>query len=376
MGLYKLRLGSLSDFTEFAASGDPMPKFNAARQSRYNNDGNIVAIEYTVSLTLFYPGDGTLTGIWTDWDATESRMNNQIVDVRLLEDNTVRHSWLVSDHESSPRILSISPSGQGRGQFATFLQLNMELFIQKGHTVHGTNIVDKNRVVTTTIEDGVSEHTGTITARGSGAELAVDSFRDVISAFGIIDSETKVEQIDQDTWTATYKVSAPSGTGGSPTLLEMSETISVEGGGRDKRFMRVTGDGNPVEFDGPIREVVVTITGTSRAKLLDNLVIPNRDAFPGHVPDDSFEIEGKGSNQVGDANEYIARYTQLFMLPDKAQLQDLLTPSTLRNIAQQNGKQPSLGQKDAQGAGGNQGFNQGVVVKVAEQMGRVPHGRP
>lgn len=323
--MYTLRIGSLTDYTEFSTSGDPMPKFNTGRTNIYNQNGSIVAIQYNVSLTCYYPGDSGVTGLWTDWDNIEARMNNQINDIRLYYSGSLIHSWLESAHQASPRITVLNPT-DGRGMWATYLQFDLQIFIEKGFTTYGSTIVEYDRQITTTIENGKETTEGNITARGTGAESAVKGFKYTLPGSDKINFEQVVEQRDQNTWTATYRTVSEGN-----TTLSGKESISVEGGGRDKKFSRVTGT-KPVEFDGPLREVMVTITGSVTASELEALKVPNRDAFPGHVPDDRFSLSGGEMDSDGNYTDYELTYDQLFLLQDKTNLPRLLSIKSLSEI--------------------------------------------
>jgi hypothetical protein len=358
--MYWLRIhtqGSEDDYLEFHSGGNPMPRFTIARQNAIKDNGELAGSEYTFRLRLFYPNDKAQ--LWLDFAALEAKMDGAIVDLRLYDvppggtpnpGNLVRE-WLASDDRyiNSPQLQNLAQVDR-RGSWATGLTFDMDVRIEEGDP-NEPGVKNKQRQITWEREQGKETVTLDITAEGPNAKDALDSFKAEYDDIAGTDYnfEREVWQIDRDTWQGTWTVKQASGAGGGGVgVATISERISVEGGGRDVSFSKVTGDNDPVKFVGPRREVMVTINGTVIADEQKQLIYPNRDAYPGHVPDDVFDMGSSQDAKVtGRPTEFTGNYTQIFKLPNKEELPKLLKIVDLQSLAAATAKNMMAGKPDA-----------------------------
>ncbi len=337
MAGYSLRIGSATDYIEFISTGDPMPRFGQGRQNNYNAKGELISTTYTIPLTLYY--GGSVSELWTDWTNINTRLDNAVQDIRIYYDGSLKRAYINGGTTASttvgcvrsPLIRALNPR-EGKGAWATYIEFDAEIFIQVGCTLTDfSGVVELDRVKEETIENGVKLYTYSIRAKGPGAQTAVVAWKDQLPSNQVVTYEDVAELVDQDTWTGVYKTEKP-GAGSMGTVAEVEERISVDGGGRDKDFALVTGENDPVEFDGPRRPTIVTITGRVIATSEAGLMMPDRDDKPGHVLDDSYTISGKGTTTASKYKNFEATYTQVFKLANKDKLADLIEIRSLKDI--------------------------------------------
>jgi len=355
--MYWLRITKPSDendYIEFSSLASyPMPRFVLGRRSIIKGSGEIDSSEYTMRFELWYPVD--LDTCWTKWDELLERLDGVLADIYLYDvpsggspgPGNLKASWLTSNSEyiRSPKLRALNPI-QRKGQWATGIRFDLDVLVRESGEFSGSWGVD--RKITRKADSKGEKYTFDITASGPTAYDQLTAFKEQYQ--GITGTnftvETEVQEIDKDTWKGNYTISDPSGSsgGGTGTPTRITESIRVEGGGRAVSWGLVTGDKDPVEFKGPRRPVKVMITGEVIAAKPEGLIYPNRDALPGHVRDDAYEPEISQTAQGGQVVEYRGRYTQIFELPNKDNLSQLLKFRDLQNLG--SSKSMTSGQAD------------------------------
>lgn len=345
---YKIRIGTYpgtenTDYWEFDSDGDPMPSFGQGRTNVYNEKAEIVAVRYLLPMRMLLPSSNSVDTLWTKWDRMVSMLDNTVQDIRIYYDDTLKRAYLKGETSSgttvgcirSPRIISLDPQ-VSRGTLVTKLEFDATIFIETGFSTHGVDIVELSRTITETTTGGVTTREGSITAKGPGAEAKVLAFKSEVGTDDQITFEQITEQRDQDRYTATYRIERPSGSGSSISseTVSITEDIIINPGGRDKKFELITGDNNPIEFDGAKKPYIVSISGTTVSKTLEGIMIPDRRGFPGYVSG-AYQYSYKTSESVnkdGSPRTYTADYQYTFMLPNSAGVDQIITGvSTLIN---------------------------------------------
>lgn len=343
--MYWLRIhtaGDESEYIEFHSAGNPMPRFSFARRNSLKANGLLDFADYNVRLLLKYPTD--LAGCWDRFAELEAKMDQAVVDLRLYDvtpggtpsaGNLIRE-WLSTDnrYQESPRIVSMDPVDR-RGFWVNGIIFTMVIQIIEG-SPDNRNLRNQKRRVTVERENGKETWTLDINAEGTGSRDALDAFKAEYKPIAGEDFnyEREIDEIDDIRMSGTYTLKRASGAGGgSPGVAKISETVAVEGGGRDVSYSKVTGDNDPVEFVGPRRDVKATITGRVVADKQENLLIPNRDSLPGHVRDDTYHMESSEEAKAsGNPAEFAARYTQIFKLANKEELSQIVKIKSLREL--------------------------------------------
>jgi len=357
--------GSTTDYIEFSSEPgyNPMPNFSIGKTLDVDPLGKRQRGDTLISLRLYYVS-GTTAQCLADYLALEAKLDNALADVRLFDvtagdtpvAGNVFYEWLNSASHAlgsdykvglrSPRVTVANPV-QGRGEWSTRLDFDLQIRITEGHGDPDlSQVYAIDRQINKVRSAGRETIRYSIRASGPGAEAALADFRDEYATATGTDffKEDETENIDDDSWTGIYSIETPGGGGGGGGgVTSLKETIAVEGGGREKSFSMTSGDGLPVEFDGPLRPVTVTITGEVKATKIEGLKIPNRDKLPGHEPDDSYEFSGsRDATVAGRAREYTGRYTQRFKLPSKNGISKILKIRELKD-ANGTGKAMSSG---------------------------------